>query len=143
MALKLSGKMMVAAHHRRKSSERFVTNEGPRKLVRDFDVFEMQGRRQQPALSFKHVSRQTTGHQTKRITSSKQQISGQQKTKKVGANGKIRKKSCSSQKDDHSNLPKTVQVDDLVMQRPGFSHKFSASLFGALGSDLSLGETSA
>lgn len=31
--------------HRRKSSERVVTNEGQRKAIRDFNVFEMSHRR--------------------------------------------------------------------------------------------------
>ena len=36
-------------HHRRKSSERVVTNEGTRKAIRDFNVFEMQIGRKTPA----------------------------------------------------------------------------------------------
>ncbi len=36
----------IKANHQRQSNERHViTNEGPRKAIRDFNVFEMQGRK--------------------------------------------------------------------------------------------------
>ena len=38
----------MKATHRRKSSERVVTNEGPRMAIRDFNVFEMQRRNTAP-----------------------------------------------------------------------------------------------
>ena len=40
--LSMSKAAQKLVRHRRKSSERVVTNEGPRKVIRDFNVFEMQ-----------------------------------------------------------------------------------------------------
>ena len=130
----------LAKHHRRKSSERFVTNEGARKAIRDFNVFEMQGRKM-AAHSMKNLPKNI--HQTKRNTNTKyaQNQPVQAKSKKIVAN--VRKQSSSSCKAAESTLPRTEQVDDLMIKPAISLHKFSSSLYGTMLSELSPGQKSA
>ena len=95
-----------------------------------------------PAQSMKNLPKNIT-HQTKRNINSTKQAQNQPsqaKTKQMTA--KARKQSSSSCKAEQT-LPRTEQVDDLIIKPAISSHKFSSSLHGGMLCELSPGQQSA